>query len=93
MRAVAVLGIPLLGLILLMPAAKAAPTLFDQLGGSPGVTTVVEHLVALVTTDARTKDDFDNINLDRLKRRLRDFLLPGCGRSVPLHRPFDGRHP
>lgn len=59
---------------LLGAAARAASPLYDQLGGQAGVAAIVEHMVALVTTDARTKDDFDNINLDRLKGRLRDFL-------------------
>ena len=60
--------------LLLAAPAKAVTTLYDQLGGQAGLAAIVEHMVALVTTDARTKDDFDNINLDRLKGRLRDFI-------------------
>jgi hemoglobin len=65
--------------LLASPGAKAASTLYDQLGGQTGVATIVEHMVALVTTDARTRDDFDNINLDRLKGRMRDFLCQVAG--------------
>ena len=72
--AAAALGAAFFASILLMPGAKAAASLFDQLGGDPGVTTIVGHMVALVTTDARTKADFDNINLDRLRGRLHDFI-------------------
>ncbi len=68
----------LLGAFVCMPAI-ADDSLYQQLGGQPGVSNIVERFVALVTTDDRTKADFDNINLDRLKGRLKDHICQITG--------------
>ena len=52
----------------------AQDTLYQKLGGQAGVTRIVEESVALWVADNRVKADFDNINLDRLKTRLRDQI-------------------
>ncbi|HQT75937.1 MAG TPA: group 1 truncated hemoglobin [Rhodopila sp.] len=73
--------------------AIADATLYDQLGGQAGLTTIVRHMVDLVTTDPRTKDDFDNINLDRLRGRIRDFLCHVAdGPCIYKGRPMAAAH-
>lgn len=56
-----------------LPAA-AADTLYDRLGGQPGVARIVRDAVALWLADNRIKADFDNINPDRLRSRLTDQI-------------------
>ena len=59
---------------LAMPWAAGAATLFDDLGGRPGVDHIADDVVDLYMTDPRLKADFDNINPDRLKSRLAAYL-------------------
>lgn len=54
--------------------AIAQETLYQQLGGEPGVSRIVKAAVALYVTDDRIKADFDNINLDRLTTRLTEHV-------------------
>lgn len=63
--------IPLFVALLAAPAL-AQDSLFQQLGGQAGVTRIADQSVTLFLADPRVKDDFDNINLDRLKQRLAD---------------------
>ncbi len=65
--------LPILGLCALAPRPAAA-TLFDDLGGAAGMERIVDGAVASFLTDPRTRDDFDNINPDRLRARLHAFL-------------------
>jgi hemoglobin len=54
---------------------KAADTtLYDRLGGAPTVTRIADLLVTGFLADPRIAADFDNINLDRLRQRLADFI-------------------
>ena len=71
----------LLLLVLAAPVlpAAAADTLYDQLGGQPGVARIVRNAVELYMTDDRIKADFDNINLDRLRSRLTDQICHLAG--------------
>ncbi len=55
-------------------APVAAATLFEDLGGRPGVDRIVDGVVELYMTDPRLKADFDNINPDRLKSRLAAYV-------------------
>ena len=75
------LGRAVLPLLLLtqLSLPAAADTLYDQLGGQPGITLIVGKAVALYLTDDRIKADFDNINLDRLRSRLADKLCQLAG--------------
>lgn len=88
-------GILLLLLVLAAPAlpAVAADTLYDRLGGQPGVARIVRDAVALWLVDDRIKADFDNINLDRLRSRLVDQIcqLAG-GPCVYRGRPMGASH-
>ncbi len=63
----------ILGLCALAPRPAAA-SLFDDLGGASGMDRIVDGAVAAFLSDPRTRDDFDNINPDRLRARLRAFL-------------------
>lgn len=85
----------LLLLVLAAPAppAAAADTLYDQLGGQPGVARIVQNAVELYMTDDRIKADFDNINPDRLRSRLTDQIcqLTG-GPCIYRGRPMSAAH-
>jgi hemoglobin len=79
----------------LLPPAAAQDTLYEKLGGQQGVSQIVERMVTIVTTDDRVKADFDNINLDRLKKRLDDFICqlangPCVYRGRPMAAAHDG---
>ena len=54
--------------------ARAAETLYDRLGGQPGIALIARNAVTIYTTDPRISADFDNINQDRLRSRLADYL-------------------
>jgi hemoglobin len=58
-------------LVLLGVAGPArASTLYDDLGGKPGLTAIVGDMVDRAVADPRIKDKLDNINLTRLKSRI-----------------------
>jgi len=74
------------------PAAAQA-TLYDRLGGQAGVSNIVDRMIALVTTDDRIKADFDNINLDRLKSRIKDQICQISGGPCTYKgKPMDKAH-
>ena len=56
------------------PPASAGATLFADLGGSSGIERLVDEAVSLWLSDDRIKLDFDNINPDRLRSRLKSQL-------------------
>lgn len=72
-----------LALLMLAVAPAAVParadTLYDRLGGQAGVAMISRNAVALYTTDARIKADFDNTNLERLRSHLADQLCQLTG--------------
>ena len=55
-------------------ATARADSLYDGLGQKAGIDRIVAGAVTLFLADSRVKDDFDNINLDRLRARLADYL-------------------
>lgn len=61
-------------LCFIAPHVARASTLFDDLGGQPGVDRIAGGIVTLYMTDPRLAADFDNINADRLKMRLASYL-------------------
>jgi hemoglobin len=63
----------LLGAAFLFPA-RADATLYTQLGERAGIVGIANESVALFLADPRIRNDFDNINLDRFKARIADFL-------------------
>ena len=54
--------------------ARAADTLYDSLGGQPGVEQITRNAVERYLTDPRIKDDFDNISPDRIRTRLAEYI-------------------
>ena len=67
----------LLTMVVVAPARAA--TLYDDLGGQPGLDRITRNAITLYLTDPRIKDDFDNINPDRIRSRLRDQLCQLAG--------------
>jgi hemoglobin len=67
------LSVALLGTMSAVPA-RAGGTLYERLGQKTGITRIVDSAVAMYMTDPRIKDDFDNINPDRLRTRITDFI-------------------
>jgi hemoglobin len=65
--------------------ALAQETLYQQLGGQAGVTSIVQHSFVLYLADDRIKGDLDNINLDRLKARLTEYLCHLTGGPCVYH--------
>ncbi len=65
--------------VLAAAPAWAADTLFDSLGGQPGIAAIARNAVAIYTNDLRVRADFDNINPDRLRSRLADYLCQLAG--------------
>ena len=65
--------------IALSSPARAADTLYSQLGEQAGIARIVDGAVALYMTDPRIKDDFDNINPDHLRRRITSFICQLVG--------------
>ncbi len=55
-------------------SATAGTTLFADLGGLSGIDRIVDEAVSLWLSDDRIKLDFDNINPDRLRSRLKSQL-------------------
>jgi hemoglobin len=73
--------------------AHAADTLYADLGGAPGIDAIVDRAFVLVLADDRIKDDFDNINLDRLRGRIKSQICELAG--GPCHypgRPMQAAH-
>lgn len=67
-----------------MPA-WAADTLYESLGGQPGVEQIARNAVTLYRTDPRIKDDFDNINPDRIRIRLAEQICQLTGGPCIYH--------
>lgn len=89
----------LLALLALLapPPARAEATLYDALGGRAGIARIVDEMVALSFADERVKDDFDNIDPDRLKARIADLICQLAGgpcqyRGRPMGPAHRGLH-
>jgi hemoglobin len=75
----------LVGSLLAASPTWAADTLYTDLGGTPGIDAIVDRAVVLILADDRIKDDFDNINLDRLRSRIKSQICELSG--GPCHYP------
>lgn len=61
-------------------AAPPAPkSLYDRLGGKPAVTAVVEEFVARTTSNDKIRDRFFNVDADKLKTLLVEFVCAAGG--------------
>ena len=77
----------------IIPRVARATTLFDDLGGRPGIDRISEGIVALYMSDPRLAADFDNINPDRLRSRLGSYLcVIAGGPCVYKGRPMAAAH-
>ncbi len=55
---------------LLAAAPARAASLYDALGGQPGLTRIVGDLFVIAVKDPRINGELDNINVERLKSRI-----------------------
>ena len=55
---------------LLLGGGASAASLFDDIGGEPKLTRIVDSLIARSLADPRIRAGFDDTNIDRLKRHL-----------------------
>lgn len=62
----------------LLAAPARAGTLFDDLGGRPGLTRIADGMLQRVQADPRIKDKFDDANIERLQGLL---MLQFCAVS------------
>jgi hemoglobin len=77
--------------------ARAAETLYQQFGGEPVMTKIVDDFYDNLLADPRTKDYFDGVSLKRVKRLIGEqfcmLLDGGCtytGRSMKQTHAGDG---
>ena len=77
--------------------AGAAETLYQQFGGEPVMTKIIDDFYDNLLADPRTKDYFDGVSLKRVKRLLGEqfcmLLDGGCtytGRSMKQTHAGDG---
>lgn len=90
MHRIAILALLLLGAA--SPAPRAA-TLFEALGGMPGITRVVDRMIELGLADPRTADTFDNTNIERLKGLIvRQFCALTGGPCALRRRSMHAAH-
>ena len=68
--AVVALAVALCAAALLAPASARADTVYQALGGEPGITCIVDGMFQRNLADPRIKGKFDDINIDRLKQRI-----------------------
>jgi hemoglobin len=61
------------------PTAAAPASLYDRLGGKPGVTAVVDDFVGNVAADPRIKQRFAHANIPFLKSSLVDQICQATG--------------
>lgn len=65
------------------PAFAAPSTLFDQLGGMPGIERIVTGMIDRSLADPRIAWSFDNVNHDRLKRLVAQQFCHLSGGPCP----------
>ena len=84
--------IAMLGMAYATPAS-AAPSLYERLGGEPGVKAIVNDGIDLYMIDPRLHGYFDNINPDWLKPRFATYICAVAdGPCVYRHRSMAATH-
>jgi hemoglobin len=61
------------------PAAPAAPSLYDRLGGAAAIAIVVDTFVMRVHGDTTIAPLFRGVDMDNFKRLMRELLCQGTG--------------
>jgi hemoglobin len=74
----------LAGAALMAAVAWASPalgqdSLYHDLGDKPGITIIVNNMMAHILADDRIKDKFEDVNIDRLKGMLADYFTMVSG--------------
>jgi hemoglobin len=64
----------ILSALFLRAPAAAEETLYQRLGGQTGIVRIVDAAYAVILSDDRVKDDFDNINIDHIKLRIEELI-------------------
>jgi hemoglobin len=60
-------------------AARPSPSLYDRLGGEPGVATIANELIDRVSADPKLGRSFKDTNLERIKRLLAEQICDLAG--------------
>ena len=58
-------------------------SLYQRLGGKPAIDAAVEAFYVKILADNRTKHFFDDVNMDRQKRKMKMFLSAAFGGPIP----------
>ncbi|MFF8594563.1 group 1 truncated hemoglobin [Streptomyces sp. NPDC015220] len=69
------------------PSKSPAPTLFEQLGGEPAVSAVVDIFYDRVLGDPDLESYFSGVDVDHLRHHQRRFVAQALG----AQRPYSGR--
>ena len=70
--------------------AGDAPSLYDRLGGTPGLTRIADQLIERVAADPRAARSFEGTNLKRIEKNLTQQLCELTG--GPCHYDGDSMH-
>jgi len=62
-----------------------ASTLYDDLGGKPGVAAIISDSIDAAVVDPRVADKFSNINIPRLKGRFAELICQLTGGPCQFH--------
>lgn len=68
-----------------MASEVRAATLFDDLGGRAGIAGIIDRLFVIALADPRIAAQFDNINVQRLKGRLAEYICQLAGGPCAYH--------
>ena len=79
MKRISIVLAGLLAAISINFAQAADQTLYDELGGKPGVTKIIDDFVGNVAGDNRINGFFANANIPRLKMLLVEQICAGAG--------------
>lgn len=71
-------GLLMLGAVPMLAAADST-TLYDQLGGKPAITKIVDGMVGHIAGDTRINSFFANANMPRLKMLLVEQICADTG--------------
>lgn len=73
------LWLALLASLIVGACGRTEPTLYQRLGGSPGVAAVIDEFVDNARTDPRVNQRLQGVNADRTKQALTELLCQDAG--------------
>jgi hemoglobin len=71
--------------VVLLSAPAAATSLYDDLGGNPGLTAIISDMIDAAVADPLTANKLDNINIPRLKQRIVEQVCELTGGPCVYH--------